>query len=675
MATNSFEAKFGILADSLLRDKLPAAHKYALGFQVVASEDDNERALGVMAYQIGNYTVFVPIFWLGGKLKGGETMYLKEVDQWFPFSEVRLNYIETSKKFSAGELAPKESRKGSPDKVSTMELNWLHSKKAGEVQLFSPEDCQQMTALENMDAAVSLEDHLSLFSPKAANDLARLLVADAATANAIFTQYTPTEIGDILGSRLQEAIPPRKEAEDFEVTFVTDKEDARSSVLTVDEKKELVDDGIVVIDKRKDAPEAFIARKSTSRWVTPQENGIHMALGSDYEPAKIGVLLNVRDLRVGTKENYIGTLSDGRNSTLLIDAVNGKYVYTSADSLPLIDQTEEPDDTLDIGRKATEDAFRDIWSKNQDTARNDMMGHIIITDGTTSLRARLAKSPTGTLILKEGIFGSQEAAMVLTGRPGEITVSENSVYIPTTARVVVLTSKDEDYELTGKYRRTPPDNHTLASHGYQSVKVASDGRYWTFDSKNYVSNNDRYQDAVIALVSKFGLRSKQAKDILSETTNRKEPLTLYVKQAAEEVDMWGDDHTKTLETVSGPKLSRASAQKIQAAAQTDVKEILDTKILSEMAKSAYPVDKVKDSISTLVKALDRLCRNLFYFYWHNDEFTDQYGHSNMESLEDALKDNIQSLDDLIIYLQEKDTGPDDMLQGGDREGDLTDGMR
>jgi len=54
MATTSFESKFGILADSVLGDQLPSARKSALGFQVVASEDDNERALGVMAYRIGN---------------------------------------------------------------------------------------------------------------------------------------------------------------------------------------------------------------------------------------------------------------------------------------------------------------------------------------------------------------------------------------------------------------------------------------------------------------------------------------------------------------------------------------------------------------------------------------------------------------------------------------------
>jgi hypothetical protein len=53
----------------------------------------------------------------------------------------------------------------------------------------------------------------------------------------------------------------------------------------------------------------------------------------------------------------------------------------------------------------------------------------------------------------------------------------------------------------------------------------------------------------------------------------------------------------------------------------------------------------------------------------------RYGENNLESLEDALKDNIQSLDDLIMYLQEKDTATSEELRGGDREDDLTDEMR
>jgi hypothetical protein len=41
------------------------------------------------------------------------------------------------------------------------------------------------------------------------------------------------------------------------------------------------------------------------------------------------------------------------------------------------------------------------------------------------------------------------------------------------------------------------------------------------------------------------------------------------------------------------------------------------------------------------------------FYWHNDDFEERYGKQNMPQLEDALKDNIRAIGDLIGYLRDK----------------------
>ena len=84
MATTPFEQKFGILSNSALNDKMPGLEDDSLGFQVVQSEDDDSRGFGVQIYDIGKHLVLVPMFFLKGKIIGGEVMYVKDLKKFMP---------------------------------------------------------------------------------------------------------------------------------------------------------------------------------------------------------------------------------------------------------------------------------------------------------------------------------------------------------------------------------------------------------------------------------------------------------------------------------------------------------------------------------------------------------------------------------------------------------------
>ena len=136
---------------------------------------------------------------------------------------------------------------------------------------------------------------------------------------------------------------------------------------------------------------------------------------------------------------------------------------------------------------------------------------------------------------------------------------------------------------------------------------------------------------------------------------------------------YGNDHTITREVFATPGLSNREIKSISDASKTGVKEILDTKILSELAKNAYPLDKTSDYLPSFINSLDRLGRLLFMFYWHNDAFVERYGKQNLDQIEDSLKDNLQSLGDLVIYLKEKTITAEQALdadQGDDLSKDL-----
>ena len=145
MATTPLEQKFGILANSTLTDKMPGLDEDSLGFQIVQTEDDDSRAFGVQVYNIGKHLVLVPMFFLDGKIKGGEVMFVKDLNKFLPLTEVEVNNLESGKTFSMGEPEKEvEKNKGTAYRTSTMELNWLNSKRAGEVGIVDAEDIHQM---------------------------------------------------------------------------------------------------------------------------------------------------------------------------------------------------------------------------------------------------------------------------------------------------------------------------------------------------------------------------------------------------------------------------------------------------------------------------------------------------------------------------------------------------
>lgn len=89
----SFELSFSNLAHAVLRDKAPSLLDHEIGFQLLDRKDDNTKAVGVFGFKVGSHTLYVPVFFLEGDLKGHELLYIKEQDLFVPLSEGWLNYL------------------------------------------------------------------------------------------------------------------------------------------------------------------------------------------------------------------------------------------------------------------------------------------------------------------------------------------------------------------------------------------------------------------------------------------------------------------------------------------------------------------------------------------------------------------------------------------------------
>ena len=96
------------------------------------------------------------------------------------------------------------------------------------------------------------------------------------------------------------------------------------------------------------------------------------------------------------------------------------------------------------------------------------------------------------------------------------------------------------------------------------------------------------------------------------------------------------------------------------------KEIFDTAMIGSMLKAVRQDSLVDRYLGDLMKALDRLGRIMFMFYWHNEEFMERYGKQDLPELEDTLRNSFETLGDLTLFLKQKTVDP---FGGGEQMGE------
>ena len=96
-----------------------------------------------------------------------------------------------------------------------------------------------------------------------------------------------------------------------------------------------------------------------------------------------------------------------------------------------------------------------------------------------------------------------------------------------------------------------------------------------------------------------------------------------------------------------------AGQLAQQAAQAGQKQVFDHATIGGLAK-LYDVGAVIDSyVPDLMKALDRLGRIVFLFYWKNEDFAERYGEGDLSEMEDALRGTFKGFGDLVLQLRQK----------------------
>jgi hypothetical protein len=276
----NFEQAFSNLAHAYLRERAPDLLNYEQGFQLIDRDEDDTKAVGVFGFRVGEAQLLAPVFFLRGKLKGHELLYLKDQDLIVPLKEDWIAQLLNKKPELLGEgIDQQRSRRN----LLTPDLNPLvapYRKMAASVRDFAPvyaayaqvesldkaltrfakvaEDLRlepflKQASLQTLDAIVQhCEQHPEMLqwidqycgpnvlsdaikTAKARENDITLMPAQPATYGSIFKEAEPTNDLKIITFDYTEATGP---------TDIPDH-------LTYEEQTKLINDGVLIQDGRK----------------------------------------------------------------------------------------------------------------------------------------------------------------------------------------------------------------------------------------------------------------------------------------------------------------------------------------------------------------------------------------------------------------------------------------
>lgn len=787
-----FEQAFSNLAHAALKNAAPGLLDYEVGFQLIDRNDEDTKAVGVFAFKLGNQWLLAPIFFLNGKLKGTEFLYLKNQDMFVPLSEKWLNYLLNRKPDVLGDGVDRNSSRlgiSFPDLRSIQRSP--QNKMAGavdakEVKRIIDETIPVFAAIATTHPQVYLDKLGSMFSlPKflKASSLNMLRAFEGLCREKIaFAEWFHNEHGletvtDAVktarareresASVLSDSPAPRTQvgksasvlekhadpAENGKLKIITPglQVAAPSEDLTQAERETLFKDKVLIKDDRDDEDISIPYNVQVAqRLENPTQTGLFEVLVKPNEFEKCLIIKHpvvangrgafVTVVRTGDDANWINVRAsdvwvgneatldeykewyDGLTEATSFDRDGARYILISPQGdgtapfsvLRSYGDSEVDGECYEIRfddyvrhdycHGSTPSGYNDCsgYSAGRDGARihldgargskfRSMRGEVYVPAGFKRIKVR--KSWEERMADEDAGKDSPPAI-----RPGDLIDGQ---ILMTSSRIGAKaneTKTEYDGKTASLQLATVKQAQAWFNSETSGLTIVTDGQDITINDRRF-----GHLDAVIHLVRDHALREKEARAMLKLAARKRKfscRLKYPVYKKADNLGPYmagqgtaapvprepqrGQDFGTAIPTqgpsiqqLQVPGLSGAMTDRniynpntpirggmgpqemrtIDTAMQTGQKEVIEATAISNMLKTVNSDNMIDQYMGALLRGLDALCRILFFFYWHGEEFADRFGKQDLPELEDALTNTIESMGDCVIFLRKKSVDP------------------
>lgn len=738
--SEQFEQSFGNLAYSALNEKDSSLQQYVVGFQLIDHNEEGTKALGFFALRLGDSYYYVPVFFLGGKLKPLELMYSREEDKFVPLTAQWLEFLGKDSMREFGEsVAKPKFQLSNPDLTqfreppSTGRLATASDSNPGKLDWY---DLRNITR----DPIKSIHSNLDLIIKRASLEvktaLKDLLVSNPKLVKAaskyvnwedVINAFKTVKVADLEKKAAARILNKSNKVEFLEKSALADPE--KEALLRDSEKKALSEFGMVAIDNRTRTSDVYKTYKPKKLEAVNNGQIYRIIDGSGdirtiygatavlkfdpTPPSKARLLVGPgkRNVLEDPAEVFVIDLKSG--SSYRVDN-NGLVGELHPDNAALKDKMYKAGV---VAAEVEKDRYYTLMYRKGE--------HLIISEPfkTHNVYKDAAGNLNITFSAAAGVAYGSEPKITVVNRDGQsVTRFNQEIVITRDVRFFPIT---HDNTICG--RATGNKGHLTArlmESGLMPLNITSDGVEATIESAHAKIGNLDKKACAENLAKYAGIEGNLAIALTNEAFS-KSKVECLVKVAypivpklipqeyaqlpyAEDPDMYyndlldaqmqdaeyeeqpqmrvdgysdkdsaqvGDNLGRNLEDpqampyvgqypgsamslgmggVPPTPVEQDRALAMQAA-ELGVPEVFDAGILSTMANLNEAHDLVMSFIPELERALDRLGRMIYLFWWKYDEFADQYGVNDLYDTEDKLKNLFKALGDIILKFKRKGT--------------------
>lgn len=700
------------LANSQVIQSMPSLKDYIKGFQLIDNDEENNTVSGVLVAILGDTCIFVPTNYKNGKIAPLDIIYIPEMDQFLPAQDNYISYLKSKKPdLLARNKGPREwsvRENGSPRSVR-LDLPFLMitkmasddtitkwTERTGVPTLLKaakdtmlelrkrPGDWREMAFGTPSFSEVLTERVKTASMAKVAADAGIKLLhtlTDFPETSNVFAQYYSDEDIDKFVDKLMENVkltmPPdtAPEPKKGEVKVLT-AASAEAKKLSDVEKQKIIKDGAVIKDTRGLTPTLVYKAKQNNEWQTVSNSGLYELLKIDGDTITAYVITGIHYGDKPYADSLVIPVDDGkaRRARLCpVDIIGQPYPMGYMELPGGINVDKLKNDTENIYTSIVADTDGTVFRIDGNLSTG------IWSSGSSDLYTGLALSvakPGSPEFYTSGYPASpytpttaNPVAKITTIQkmPGsaKLRVHGHVLYVPASAKFYPFDDRYTDSVLDGE------DDLKLATFGnaqevihrrgtLKGVKIFhTQGVYNLSDVDGRdVRDLDKTATA-FHLVKDYAVTPEDAEMMVKEASEQPIGQTRYLLKIAVDAsfamameDPGQNPDIRTVETADMNAVINAEDQrKLEAAAATGMKDVVDVSILKALTTDGSTVRLVQEYIPDFFTALDRAAR-LLYLTRSGVSMETAYGEGKMDLLESKLRKLVADIGDLIIFLQQ-----------------------
>ena len=707
----TFEQQFGILANAQISNQYPKLDQMKLAFQLIDKADDNSSAVGAAVYLVGRTVIFVPAFYRNGKIDTGDMMFLAESQQFLPISDPWLAWVQNKELPSAGELVPDDTMTEA-QMANAITIREITDPILKTASVYLKGLTRTAKDMAKIDSGVSILDTALRMGKQASETLLDRFIGDNDFLNAALHFYS----GDEIDAFAKTASEMAQEVETVNVILPFTKE---AKELTPEESEIMMRDGYIIKRAAAEHLPSVVLRKSRVKdsFKTVSAPGRYRLLTMDGGVKDCLVMrmeggckccCDAPGINTDTGLPH-GEWSDlpGSNPKKVMErAINGTGLcaITSKDVKGVV---KLPEDAMAMNTQADEE-FRpsDIEGYGKamtpgSVKETSYSGIVLCPDGTaySGFNSFVAKgdawfnkwSPDKMMTVSKD--ASQKSPII---SEQYIILPQGSRYIGNEGEPEIVTNADSSKDNDVKDAKPAPFVSwgsfdvflkNFENKNYDTVKITASGNDVRISGPKSPVDSDievlSVKEASLHLVRDYDIDPDIARGMLADCMAKSASgiateSYLITKQAMridEPKDATLPAHTQpnigpVHNFVQMPAITENPEQLQKAvtiAAEQGIKDVFDVTTFKLLVRQNRFVEEVQGDLPLFMQVLDSLCRKLFLLYCHTDDFEHQYGTVKLKSLEESLKNTLDSMSDLTIFFKMRSAGTDTSVgqDGGD----------